>query len=194
MTASPPTTRRARGLLFATVLVVVFAAGAVPANARLSTAAITATARDFTLTSGGMVLTGDSTATCTIDAGGMALTCRTVSFSNTRVRWDIGLYPVTCTTGLDLSLESTSSVTTPGSESASGDLTIGGNVTCADNLLWAITINGIQSARGCMTYTQATATLRLNCSGIVGPWLTRGASRTAVLRIDYTMTPRLLVS
>lgn len=198
MTASPtlaPTTTRARGLLFATVLVVVFAAGTVPAHARLSTAGISAVARGFTLTSGGMQLTGDSTATCTIDAGGLALTCRTVSFTNVRVRWELGSFALTCTTTLDLSLESTSSVITPGSESASGDLTIGDNVTCADALaFWAITISGAQTVRGCMTYTQATSTLRLNCAGIAGPWLAGGPSRTATLRIDYVMTPRILVS
>lgn len=198
MTASPtraPPTTRARGLLFATVLLVALAAGTGPAQARLSTAGITATARGFTLTSGGIVLTGDSTATCTIDVGGGALTCGTVSFTNVRVRWELSSINVTCTTALDLSLETTSSVTTPGSESASGDLAIADNVTCADTFpLWGITISGPQSVRGCMTYTQSTGTLRLNCSGIVGPWFAGGPSRTADLRIDYVMTPRLLVS
>ena len=182
---------RLRGLLLLIGLLTLFAVAASPAYATLTGGPISARATGTTFNaSDGSRLTGDSEATCTVDADQIRITCRTISFTNVVGTRGLSV-PMTCTTGLDASFISIASIR---NTSADADLDITDRVTCRDAFGFVtVVVQGPQRIRNAARFSQATQTLAVDARRIAAT--INGAAVTADFRASYRIsTGRITIS
>ena len=180
-----------RGLILTVAMLSVLAVAAAPAFATLTPAggAVAATSTNSQLTEGGIsVRCPRSDLRGRIAANGLSAT-GTATFTGdgrtTCVESFLGSsVTVTCTG--TITITSTSSVA---GTSASGDLTLDSGYRCTiRSLAGTRTIDGPQTIRGCVTFTQARQTLNVNCAGI------RTSTGTATFSGSYALSTRVTIS